>query len=70
MVGSIDVLVPCTGDVTGDLTVGVSDFLAVLYAWGPCPDPCSPTCMGDTNNDCSVGIIDFLTVLAHWGACP
>ena len=70
MVGSVAVLVPCAGDVTGDLTVDISDFLAVLYAWGACPDPCPPGCLGDTNNDCNVGINDFLTVLAQWGACP
>ena len=29
----------CPSDVNNDGTVGINDFLAVLAAWGPCPDP-------------------------------
>ncbi|MCH7799240.1 MAG: hypothetical protein IID28_12460, partial [Planctomycetes bacterium] len=27
----------CTGDIDGDGTVGITDFLQLLGAWGPCP---------------------------------
>jgi hypothetical protein len=30
------------GDIDGDGVVGVNDFLELLAAWGPCPDPCPP----------------------------
>jgi hypothetical protein len=54
------------GDVDGDGTVGILDFLAVLGAWGPCAAPCPPTCAADCDNDCEVGINDFLIVLGDW----
>jgi hypothetical protein len=54
------------GDLDGDGTVGIVDFLQLLAAWGPCPDPCPPFCRGDANFDCDVGIRDFLIMLAHW----
>ena len=54
------------GDVDGDGTVGILDFLAVLGAWGPCTAPCPPTCAADCDNDCEVGITDFLIVLGNW----
>ena len=55
------------GDVDGDGTVGVLDFLALLAAWGPCPGPCPPSCAADFDSDCQVGITDFLLLLANWG---
>jgi hypothetical protein len=58
---------PKPGDLDGDGTVGVSDFLLLLAAWGPCADPCPPHCFGDVDTDCSVGVDDFLLLLAHWG---
>ncbi len=58
---------PSPGDVDGDGVVGITDFLALLAAWGPCPDPCPPHCFADVNTDCTVGINDFLTLLANWG---
>ncbi|MHC4217480.1 MAG: right-handed parallel beta-helix repeat-containing protein [Planctomycetota bacterium] len=51
-------------DIDGDGAVGVSDFLALLSAWGPCPDSC---CLEDVDLDGVVGLIDFLVLLAHWG---
>jgi hypothetical protein len=54
------------GDVDGNGTVGILDFLAVLGAWGPCTAPCPPTCAADCDNDCEVGINDFLIVLGNW----
>lgn len=62
-------LVPPTrrdGDVTGDNNVGVTDLLAVLGSWGPCPAPCPPACISDVNSDCQVDVVDLLTVLANW----
>jgi outer membrane protein assembly factor BamB len=54
------------GDVDGDGTVGILDFLGVLGAWGPCPGPCPPGCVADFDNDCDVGINDLLIVLSSW----
>ena len=53
------------GDLDGDGTVGINDFLDLLAAWGPCPS-CPPFCTGDVDFDCNVGINDFLTLLANW----
>jgi len=58
--------IACIGDVNGDLQVGVTDLLALLAAWGPCPAPCAP----DFNGDLQVGVTDLLTLLAAWGPCP
>ncbi len=54
------------GDLDGDGTVGILDFLAMLAAWGPCPDP-PATCPADLDSDGTVGILDFLTLLGNWG---
>ncbi len=51
------------GDVDGDGTVGILDFLALLAAWGLCPpEPCP----ADFDGDGGVGITDFLALLANW----
>ena len=50
------------GDLDGDGTVGITDFLALLAAWGPCPTQC----VADLDGDGTVGILDFLTLLASW----
>ena len=60
-------IVPVPGDLDEDGMVGIVDFLALLAAWGPCPDPCSPSCAADLDGDCNVGITDFLILLANWG---
>ncbi|TDJ57009.1 MAG: hypothetical protein E2O40_03610 [Planctomycetota bacterium] len=66
----ICVMIPdCTpaalpSDLDGDGTVGMTDFLALLGAWGPCSD-CG-TCPADFDGDCSVGILDLLTLLGNW----
>ncbi len=54
------------GDLDGDGTVSVLDLLALLAAWGPCPDP-PEECPADLDLDDSVGILDLLTLLAYWG---
>ena len=54
------------GDLDGDGIVGISDFLMLLAAWGPCDKPCPPSCAADLDDDCTVGINDFLMLLANW----
>ena len=55
------------GDLDGDGTVGITDFLTLLALWGRCDDPCPPFCLGDIDGDCNVGITDFLLLLGNWG---
>jgi hypothetical protein len=54
------------GDLDGDGAVGVTDFLALLASWGPCPGACPPSCAADFDGDCAVGTTDMLTLLANW----
>ena len=55
------------GDLDGDGTVGILDFLELLASWGPCARPCPPSCTADLDGDCTVGITDFLLLLGNWG---
>lgn len=55
----------CSGDVTGDSTVGVNDVLAIIGVWGPCSG-----CNEDIDQDGTVGVPDLLIVLGTWGPCP
>lgn len=55
------------GDVDGDESVGILDFLIVLGAWGPCAECTPAACPADIDGDCAVGITDLLIVLANWG---
>ncbi len=61
--------VTCSG-IVGDLDcngiVNILDLLALIAAWGPCPDPPAP-CAADLDADGTVGILDLLTLLANWG---
>ena len=52
------------GDLDGDAAVGITDFLALLAAWGQCAEAC---CLEDLDNDSFVGITDFLILLGNWG---
>ncbi len=61
---------PCPSDVNHDGSVGVTDLLAVIGTWGPCPGKCPPYCAADINHDCSVGVVDLLAVIGAWGPCP
>ncbi len=54
------------GDINGDGSVGILDFLILLDEWGPCDQPCPPSCAADLTEDCTVGIDDFLLLLANW----
>jgi hypothetical protein len=51
------------GDIDGDGAVGITDFLAILGAWGPCSGPCCPA---DLDLDGDIGVTDFLALLANW----
>ncbi|MHC4347755.1 MAG: dockerin type I domain-containing protein, partial [Planctomycetota bacterium] len=62
---SVTLLVIKLGDIDGDGSVNIDDFLAMLAAWGPCPAPPDP-CPADLDGDGSVGITDFLILLANW----
>lgn len=55
---------PCPGDLDEDGTVGISDLLALLSAWGAA---CVPA---DLDRDGTVDIFDLLTLIANWGPCP
>jgi len=62
----------CVGDIVSDGTVNVSDLLAVISAWGPCPAP-PATCPADIDppgGNGAVNVGDLLSVISHWGACP
>jgi hypothetical protein len=58
---------PSPGDLDGSGAVDVQDFLALLAAWGPCPDP-PAMCLADLDHDGMVGVNDFLILLANWGS--
>lgn len=59
----------CEGDLDGDGVVGILDLLALLAAWGPCPDP-PESCFADLDCDGEVKIFDLLILIANWGKCP
>jgi hypothetical protein len=71
---------PCPGDVNGDRTVDVQDFLDYIDSFGQClssPGPCIPpgsVVDGDFNGDTIVDVGDFLDFFdafgAMSGACP
>ncbi len=53
-------------DIDMDGVVGITDFLMLLAAWGPCPDP-PLECPADIDDSGDVDINDFLDLLAAWG---
>ena len=59
---------PCDEDVNGSGGVDFDDVLAILAAWGPCPDPPDP-CPADVDGDGVVAFGDLLAVLGGWGPC-
>ena len=54
----------CLGDADSSGEVNVTDFLALLAVWGPCPG-----CPEDFDQSGDVGITDFLALLGNWGSC-
>lgn len=53
------------GDVNGDGVVNVTDLLAVINSWGPCP--AGQACAADMNGDDAVNVSDLLIVINNWG---
>ena len=53
------------GDLTGDGVVDVSDLLALLSAWGPCPR--GNACAADLTGDGVIDVSDLLLLLSNWG---
>jgi len=66
----------CAADIApnngvGNGTVDVEDLLAVISAWGACPN--SNDCPADVappGGDDTVNVSDLLAVISGWGACP
>ena len=58
----VDGLCLCPWDIDVDGVVGITDFLALLGAWGP-----NPGHPADFDGDGIIGIKDFLELLANWG---
>ncbi|MAB84048.1 MAG: hypothetical protein CMJ24_11550 [Phycisphaerae bacterium] len=56
----------CGADINCDGVVDVTDLLAVIAAWGDCPE--GDDCLEDTNDDGVVDVTDLLAVIAGWGA--
>jgi plastocyanin len=63
MVGTIHVVQPCEGELTGDGDVGGDDLLVVLSNWGG-DDP-----SGDVDGNGIVDGEDLLILLGNWGPC-
>jgi hypothetical protein len=53
------------GDLDGDGTVGFSDLLILLAAWGECPAP-PADCPADLDASGDVGFSDLLILLSSW----
>ena len=52
------------GDADGDGIVGFADLLAVITAWGPCPE--GGGCPADLDGNMIVDFADLLIVLTNW----
>jgi hypothetical protein len=63
MAGAAYVFGYCPGDVNGDGSVGITDLLTVLGAWGVAGGA------ADVDADGVVGLGDALTVIDRWGPC-
>lgn len=53
---------PCPADLDDDGSVGITDLLMLLAAWG------APG-VADFDGNGLVGITDLLMLLAEWGPC-
>jgi probable HAF family extracellular repeat protein len=56
---------PPLGDLDSDCEVGITDFLRLLGAWGPCP--VDGDCRADLNEDGAVDWWDFSILVQNWG---
>jgi hypothetical protein len=62
----------CIEDITENGTVDVEDLLAVITAWGSCPQPSVPPCPANVAQFQSffqVNVEDLLAVIEAWGPC-
>jgi len=57
----------CPWDFDDNAVVGVSDLLALLASWGPCPP--KGNCPADFDGNGNVGVKDLLILLGNWGPC-
>ena len=57
---------PCPWDINDDGSVGTTDLLLLLSAWGPV----TPDHPADFDGDGNVSTLDLLLLLGQWGACP
>jgi hypothetical protein len=60
-----ELVLPCTGDLTGDGVVDPDDLFLLLGAWGPCAG-----CPEDLTGDGIVDPDDLFQLLGAWGPCP
>lgn len=60
-------IVPCPADLDRSGAMDVADLVAILEAWGPCPE--GSWCPEDLDRSRDVGVADLLVVLATWGPC-
>ena len=61
---SIEIVLPCPGDINDDRVVNTADLLILLGEWG---NPNSPA---DVDGDGDVDTADLLILLGAWGSCP
>lgn len=54
------------GDINGDGIVNTTDLLALLAAWGDCPQPPEP-CPADFDGSGAIDTSDLLMLLGNWG---
>lgn len=59
----------CPADINNDSMVNVTDLLATISQWGPCPASPAP-CQADVVVDGFVNVSDLLAVISAWGGCP
>ena len=62
---ALDMATPCPWDLDDSGTVGASDLLALLVAWGP-----NEGHPADFDEDGMVGSSDLVVLLVNWGPCP
>ncbi|MBT8484617.1 MAG: hypothetical protein HKO59_01760 [Phycisphaerales bacterium] len=55
---------PCGGDFDGDGSVGFTDLVSLLSAWGPCVG-----CPQDLDGSGDVGFADLVSLLSAWNGC-
>ena len=60
---TVEPMVICPADVTGDGTIDVLDLLAVIAAWGELGGP------ADVDGSGIVDVLDLLEVISAWGPC-